>query len=433
MTYSAITKNSPAIQPRGGRSTSEAQFELWNSLISAGADVLPLTIDSKTRLGKISEATSAHILASATGSETLNGYPLLSVPIKEAKELISSVALPVSLRHGTPYAESLVRRALEVGVQEIEGGPLSYTLPYSRDANLIRSIESWKNVEKLCNKAQHETGLMVIRESFGVLTACMVHPLQALLVGLIETAFTLSYGGGLPMVSFGSLGCDYQDMATITAFRSLTPWLIDFLNLPRSEVFIAFHHWMGPFPTQEADAKSIIASGTRIAQIMSCEKVVTKTYEEAHGVPTNQANHASVKYVRSILDSGLKNPSSTTDLGGESNLVLRESEALVSEAKLQLNKLFSKSHDLREIVLASVAEGYIDPPFCPHQGVLKQFKTLRANDGSIRVSQDYPGKTSREYLKFEQEFSKSDLKWGSYSSDQIAEQIRWPFKSELGG
>jgi methylaspartate mutase epsilon subunit len=79
---------SPLVQPRGGRSTVLEQSKLWLALADAGADILPLTIDSKTRLGQLESAAIAYDTATRTRTETLNGFPLLSVPISEAKEMI---------------------------------------------------------------------------------------------------------------------------------------------------------------------------------------------------------------------------------------------------------------------------------------------------------------------------------------------------------
>ena len=224
--FPIYNKNLPLIQPRGGRSNEILQGQLWNDLELAGCDVLPLTIDSKTRLGQIKLASEAYDKSKSTGSETLNGFPLLSVPINVAEELVSSTRLPVSLRHGTPYAFDLIERAIKVGIREIEGGPLSYSLPYSRDSNLEKVIDSWRLSEILCSNSDFR----VVRETFGILTACLVPPLQAILVNVLECAFIDKYQSGLPMASFGSTGSSYQDIATIEAFRIIYPWFRELIN-----------------------------------------------------------------------------------------------------------------------------------------------------------------------------------------------------------
>lgn len=407
------------IQPRGGRSTIPGQIQLWKDLSAAGADILPLTIDSNTRLQKLDQAKRLYNQAISTGVETLNGFPLLSVSLEEAQNLINESGKPVSLRHGTPFASKLVERALSAGVSEVEGGPLTYSLPYSRDTDLVSVISDWEVSEKLCAHYSRETGQKIIRESFGVLTACMVHPIQALLVGAIEAAFTETYAGGIPMASFGSTGSALQDEATVRAFRRVIPWWFNLLGINSDGAQVAFHHWMGPFPLDSAQARSIIEKNTVTAKNVMADKVVTKTVDEALGIPTNTSNADAVRLVKGILETPLLNVGVTRE-------VEEESQFLEAEVVSQLERLAKESSDIREIVLASVAKGFVDPPFSPHNSAIGAFKAIRANDGTLRVSSDFCGNTSADFVRREAAILGSRSKWSQFSADEIAQQIKWP-------
>lgn len=408
---------SPLVQPRGGRSTVFEQSKLWLALEDAGADILPLTIDSKTRLGQLESAASAYETATRTGTETLNGFPLLSVPISEAKEMILATRLPVSLRHGTPMAENLVKRALEVGVKEIEGGPLSYSIPYSRNADLVEVIKSWKSVETLCYQSRD----LIVRENFGILTACLVPPIQAVLTNVLECSFTIEFQGGIPMASFGATGNRVQDIASIEAFKQVFQWFIERRNLTFIDPMIAFHHWMGPFPRDEGNALKIIEDGTYTAQLVRAEKVVVKTAVEALGVPTIEKNAEAVKTVQGFLAS----TSSSQKLSTADTLYVEEEvEFLVSEAKLLLEQLLKDYKQTEEIILNSVLSGYIDPPFAPHQSCLRGLKSLRAKDSSVRICRDFPGRHSDSFV--EREFAISQKEWSNSSADEIVTDIQFP-------
>jgi methylaspartate mutase epsilon subunit len=412
----------PLVQPRGGRSTLHEQSKLWLALAEAGADVLPLTIDSKTRLGQLESAAVAHEIATKTGTETLNGFPLLSVPIEAARELILRANLPVSLRHGTPIAENLVRRALAVGVKEIEGGPLSYSIPYSRDADLVQVIKSWKSVEKLCSESDY----LIVRENFGILTACLVPPIQAILTNVLECCFTVELDGGIPMASFGATGNRVQDIASVEAFKQVFNWFIEKRELVFIKPMIAFHHWMGPFPTDEVRALRIIQDGTYTAQLVGAEKVVVKTVVEALGVPTIEKNAEAVKTVKALLATTSFSQTTSTS---ERSYVEEEVESLVTESKFLLEQLLKSFQSIEDIILNSVRGGFIDPPFAPHQSCLRDLKSLRATDGSVRICRDFPGKHSESFVA--REFAILQKDWSKSSADEIVQDIQFPYFDKL--
>lgn len=151
------------IQPRGGRSNVRFQTTLLNKLHRAGASVLPLTIDSNTRLEFYEVASKLHDESLIHNRETLNGFPLMSVPDIELAGMLNSFSKPFSLRHGSPIAHKLVTRALSFGIDEIEGGPLTYLLPYSRKVPIAEAINSWKLVENNCAQALSRNGGPILK------------------------------------------------------------------------------------------------------------------------------------------------------------------------------------------------------------------------------------------------------------------------------
>jgi methylaspartate mutase epsilon subunit len=411
------------IQPRGGRTTESAQKRLWDVLEEAGSDILPLTIDSKSRLGQIDSANSAYANSKLSGLETLNGFPLLSAEVSNVRELIASTKLPVSLRHGTPYAYDLVRRALEVGVLEIEGGPLSYSLPYSRDSDLVRVINSWKESEISCRN----TPSLIVRETFGILTACLVPPIVSILVNVLECAFIETFKSGVPMASFGATGSPYQDDAAIRAFREIYPWFRERMQLGESNFLIAYHHWMGPFPKDRKLAEEIISIGSHIAKLTNSNKVVTKTIDEALGVPTDETNAEGVRLTKSVLRGNYIVSSFLLDANSSEH----EAQILVRESKLQLEKLLMRTDNISELLLESVRSGLIDPPFAPHRSCSGNLKALRAKDGSIRVTMDQPGVFSKHFIDHEASFLGTRKYWNAIASDDVKLDLQYPFAKNI--
>ncbi len=66
------------VQPRGGFPTYDKVFKLYDKFVEAGVDVLPLTIDSNTRLNDYEMAKKMLALSEESDENMLNGYPLIN-------------------------------------------------------------------------------------------------------------------------------------------------------------------------------------------------------------------------------------------------------------------------------------------------------------------------------------------------------------------
>ncbi len=160
------------VQPRGGFPTYEKVFRLYEEFQEAGVDVLPLTIDSNTRLNDYATAKKMLRLSEENEVDMLNGYPLINHGYRTTRRMMEHFDTPVSLRHGTPDARLLVEIAIASGIFEIEGGPITYLLPYSKNFPVDKAFLYWKYVEKVCAKYS-ELNEPINRESFGPLSATL--------------------------------------------------------------------------------------------------------------------------------------------------------------------------------------------------------------------------------------------------------------------
>ena len=112
-------------------------FSLYEQFTTAGVDVLPLTIDSHTRLNDYGSAAKMLRLSEESEMDMLNGYPLINHGYRTTRKMMTHFNTPISLRHGTPDARLLVDIAIASGIFEIEGGPITYLLPYSKNFPLL--------------------------------------------------------------------------------------------------------------------------------------------------------------------------------------------------------------------------------------------------------------------------------------------------------
>ncbi|MFK8016065.1 MAG: methylaspartate mutase subunit E [Gammaproteobacteria bacterium] len=372
---------SPCLQPRGGFPRFDSQQSLTQALHEAGADFIPLTIDSYTRQNEYE--TAAQLLQRSEEEERdyLNGYPLVCHGHELSRELYRDIPKPISLRHGTPDARLLVEIALATGIVEIEGGGICYCLPYSEGFPLDRCLLYWQYVDRIC--ASYSTPERPVhRESFGPLSATLVPPAVAVCIQIIEALLAAEQGVLSFAVSFGQTGSVVQDIATARVLRKLTRHYLDECGFGDTRDYLVYHQWMGQFPAQRPKAAALIACSSLIANLVGADKIVVKTVDEALGVPTAGINAEAVDTVGYVM----RTFQSAGDI--TSPLIDLETALIESQVRTMLDKIFSVSGDVFwESVFRAFQSGWIDVPFSPHADNANQLISMRDGNGSIRIKE----------------------------------------------
>lgn len=388
-----------SLQPRGGLSTASKQIDLWRLLKSSGADILPLTIDSNTRQNDYKKSSELYSKALKTNKDLLNGYPLLSIPIEQTREIIQEMKSPISLRHGTPDARLIAEAALSSGIMEIEGGAISYNLPYSKNYPLDMCFANWKYVDNLC-AYYNSIGVPVVRESFGPLTSTLIPPVIILLIQILELDLALKEGVKFFSVSITQTGNLSQDIASSLALKTLTNWLKSYRSLNNNvKTYQVYHQWMGAFPIKRSLADQLLTYSTIAGILCKSDKIILKTRDEALGIPSVEANSDAVLSAKYCRDKFCLN-----GLNLSSEYIEIEKQFLVDEVKSLYKLIFSNSLFTKEesIVLA-IKKGIIDVPFSPHISNNGLLNARRARDGSIRVVYKGNVPLSQSFLKHEEE------------------------------
>jgi methylaspartate mutase epsilon subunit len=283
------TKNKMLVQPRGGFPTYKKQFALNEFFVEANVDVLPLTIDSNTRLNDYATAKKMLRLSEENEVDMLNGYPLVNHGYRNTRKMVTHFNKPVSLRHGTPDARLLIETAIASGIFEIEGGPITYLLPYSKNFPLDKAFLYWKYVEKVCANYS-KLNEPINRESFGPLTATLVPPAITIVIQLLEMLLSLEEGVKSFSVSFSQTGSMNQDIVMGAVIKKLAKHYAESINCGDAHINLVYHQWMGAFPTNKDFAEQLINMSTVIASMVGANKIITKTREEASGILIKEAN-----------------------------------------------------------------------------------------------------------------------------------------------
>ena len=386
-------KGKTLVQPRGGFPTYDKMYALYEQFKSVDVDVLPMTIDSHTRLNDYGSAAKMLRLSEETETDLLNGYPLINQGYRTTRKMVTHFNTPVSLRHGTPDARLLVELAIASGVFEIEGGPITYILPYSKNFPQDKAFLYWKHVERVC--AKYSTlNEPINRESFGPLTATLVPPCITIVIQIAEMMLSLEEGVKSFSVSFAQTGSLNQDLVTSKVLRKLANKYAKQIGVDDATINLVYHQWMGAFPRDKFKSDSLIDAGAMIAGMVGADKIITKTRAEAFGIPTKEDNAQAVSNVKYTLNMLRGIPAFVDE---------EEEENLTNEVDEIFEAIFNDSADtLWRKVFNSIKNGIIDVPFSPHIINNNELITVRDDSSNIRIYKKGKLPISEKSFKYEQ-------------------------------
>lgn len=190
-----------------------------------------------------------------------------------------------------------------------------------------------------------------------------------------------------------------QDIVMGNVIKKMAKYYANEINCGDADIHLVYHQWMGAFPMDPNFAGQLINMSTVIASMVGADKIITKTKQEASGIPTKEANAetvANTQYVLRILN-GL--PAIKDE---------EEEEILTLEVMAIMEAVFNDPADtLWRKVFNSIKNGTIDVPFSPHIINNNEMITIRDAQKNIRIIER--GKVPIPDRCFEYEKSKCDL------------------------
>jgi methylaspartate mutase epsilon subunit len=314
-------------------------------------------------------------LSEETDENMLNGYPLINHGYRITRKMVTHYDTPISLRHGTPDARLLVEVALASGIFEIEGGPITYLLPYSKNFPLDKAFLYWKYVERLCANYS-KLNEPINRESFGPLSATLQPPAIVIVIQLLEMLLSLEEGVKSFSVSFSQTGSLSQDIVSANVIKKLARKYAKQIGCGDATIHLVYHQWMGAFPRDKEFSDSLINTSTVIAAMVRADKMITKTRDESFGIPTPEVNAAAVRNTQYTLNM-LRGLPTISDP--------QEEEHLTEMVDDIMEAVFNDPADtLWRQVFNSIKKGIIDIPFSPHIINAGEAITVRDKEYNIR-------------------------------------------------
>lgn len=367
-------------QPRAGVALVSDLIDLLKYLQDVGgADLLPTTIDSYTRLNRYQEAQNGIEESRVQGRSMLNGFPAVNHGLAACRRIVEELSVPVQIRHGTPDARLLAEITLGGGFTAFEGGGISYNIPYAKDVPLAQSIRNWQYVDRLVGYYQ-ENGLTINREPFGPLTGTLVPPCISNAVAIIEGLLAAEQGVCDISLGYGQCGNMVQDVAAIRSLRELAREYMERFGYSGVNITTVFHQWMGGFPQDESKAYGVISWGAVTAALAKATKVIVKTPHEAVGIPTKAANASGIQVTKQILNM-LKDQTLP-----EIRELAEETEILKDETRILVDKALDFGEgDLAVGVERAFQAGTIDVPFAPSRVNAGRIMPVRDDTGAVRI------------------------------------------------
>ena len=376
----AVENGDTLIQPRAGVALYEEHIKLLRFLEDeGGADLLPSTVDSYTRLNRYKECEVGIQKSFETNRSMLNGFPIVNYGVDICRKVTSAVKNPVQVRHGTPDARLLTELSIAGGFTSYEGGGISYNIPYSKAHPVDQVIHHWQYADRLVGLYE-EAGVSINREPFGPLTGTLIPPCISNTVAVIEAVLAATQGVRDLTVGYGQCGNLIQDVAAIRSLDIMTRKYLDKFGYKDARVTTVFHQWMGGFPQDESTAFGVISWGSAAGALAKATKVIVKTPHEAMGIPTKEANAAGLRATKQVINM-LKDQNFR-----EIPAVVEESEIIMREMECMLNKVEELGKgDWAVGTCAAIEAGVIDIPFAPSKYNAGKVLPARDNQGAIRL------------------------------------------------
>jgi methylaspartate mutase epsilon subunit len=368
-------------QPRAGVATLDECIALLKYLQDEGkADILPTTSDSYTRDLRFEEAQKGIDESIKRGRSMLNGFPIVNHGVKNCRRLTEALDVPLVARIGPPPDPRLGSEiGLASGYTDYFGGPLLMSLTYTKSIPFEKVMENWQYTYRLIGYYE-ENGVHINNESQAVLTGTLIPPCLSIACLIVEGLIAAEQGVRNFARGLCQGGSLWQDVAALRVFPGLWEEYVQRFGHDNLHMITELNEFMGAFPENRGDACGIIATGAVAAAFGHATQVITKSPEEALGVPSKEANAMGLRVTKQVLQM----LQGQTDF--ENEVIAEEMEIIRAEVHCIMEKVLELGEeDVVKGALSALKLGILDVPFSPRRESSSNIIPIRDASGSIRL------------------------------------------------
>lgn len=368
------------VQPRGGVADVEQHIALLQRLRSAGADLLPTTVDSYTRERRYDDAERGLAQSREAGRSLLNGFPAVNHGVGACRRIAEAVDAPLFARTAAPDCRLTHEIMYAGGYTSCTAGPIVFSLGYAKDYPLARAIESWQYSYRMMG-AYHERGVTLSVEHYLPIST-LVPQSTSMACVILDSLIAAAQGVRDISLGIGQQCHLAQDAAALRAYPTLGRHYLDAFGFHDVELSTVMSQWMGGFPSDEGQAFGVICMAALAGYLGDVTYMISKSPHEAIGVPTTEANihglTASKMVLRMLADQKL---APIAEIADEQAIIEAETRAIVDRA-LELG-----DGDAAVGAIRAIEAGVIDVPFSPHRSNANQALPARDWRGAVRLAQ----------------------------------------------
>lgn len=367
-------------QPRGGFGTLAMQRELMQAVDRDGmADIVPTTTDSYTRNELFDQAQRGLEESAREGRSMLNGFPIVNVGHRVARELIEAIDKPAIMLTGTTMPKLTGEIGYAAGYTGYLGSGIAYTVSYIKELPIEQGIRNYQYLDRLVAEYQAR-GIELHRRQPSFLTGTNVPPCIAIAIAVLDCLLAAGQGVRHYGLELGQTLHLIQDAAAIACCEELAQEYL--AKKGYTDVFtpVTSLHWMGAWPYDDAQSAALVSLGGYIAAVGGAVSVTTKSVHEAHGIPTPQANAEGLRMTRMgiYLARGLR-LDGLPEYEREKDLIRAEVRAIVDKT------LEMGDGDAALGTVRAFEAGVLDVPWSPNRHVKSRLMPARDADGYLRV------------------------------------------------
>jgi len=384
-------------QPRGGFGTIGMQKELMVALDRDGlADIVPTTTDSYTRNEMFALAQKGLEESEREGRSMLNGFPIVNYGHRASRALVEAIDKPAIMLTGTTMPKLTGEIGYAAGYTGYLGSGIAYTVSYIKELPISEGIRNYQYLDRLV--AEYQTrGIELHRRQPSFLTGTNVPPCIAIAIAVLDCLLAAAQGVRHYGLELGQTLHLIQDAAAISCCEELTQEYL--VKKGHVDVFtpVTSLHWMGAWPYDEAQAAALVSLGGYIAAVGGAVSVTTKSVQEAHGIPTREANAAGLRMTRMgiYLARGMR-------LDGMPEYE-REKELIRAEVRAIVDRTLEMGDgDAAVGAVRAFEAGVLDVPWSPNRHVKSRIMPARDADGYLRVLDPAAVPLPREVMEVHQ-------------------------------